>query len=144
MSSYVEDLAAWKQRGTGVVDDWADEVRRAKDDGHISCAECGHEIDPEEHDEKGCHAFDSMLPNDNFPTGCPCPLRLTLGDISKIYQTYEWGPFVMGSPVYWAGDPLDEGRVIGFSTDNLLIQVKWSNSTKPSWEDHEDLATQPG
>ena len=146
MSSYVEDLAAWKRRGTGVVDDWADEVRRAKEDGHISCWQCGHKIDPEEHDEQGCHAFDSMLPDENFPNGCPCPERFTLGDILMIWSNYEKSPYVIGGTVYYYGNPQDVGTVRRINFTTGAVYVEWATGTKFMWIEDPmvDLSEIPG
>lgn len=140
MNEYVTALATWGGPS------WQDEMRRARDDGYISCQECGHVIGfglygPEMHDEQGCHEFDGSL---DFVTegSCPCPNRFTEHDIAAIWRNYGKLPYVVGAELHWHGDPEDICTVIGFSLTSKALRVRWHKNRKPDWvqDPVQDLA----
>lgn len=124
------------------MSDWDWEVRRAHDEGHVPCQECGHDITPGagDHDENGCHCFDSHIDD----TQCPCPLKLTDVEQARIWAAYRMEPYVLGLEVYWQGDPDDKGIVVAFSSRNMSIDVRWKDGVSKIDDPIQDLSMIPG
>lgn len=128
-----------------VISDWEWEVRRAHEEGHVPCSECGHDITPGagEHNLDGCHAFDGFLDREDEGP-CPCPKRYTDHDQAVIWRNYQMPPYVLGLRVFWQGDPEDAGVVVGFGRNDMSVDVRWKDGVSKVDDPVENLSTVPG